>query len=189
MSSPATIILQIQYPLDYPDEAPRLDLSMPPNAPKHPFFDIHTDRDGLMSALEPTVEENLGMAMVYTLVLAVKDAAERLIAERQQAAEDEREHEIAKVEEEENRKFHGTPVTRESFLAWRTRFKEELEDAEKKRLEDALAEDKKKRVAKDEVRLTGKQLWERGLTGKIEDDEDEDAVDALDRVEKLKIEA
>jgi hypothetical protein len=164
---------------------------MPPNAPKHAFFDIHTDRSGLLSALTPTISENLGMAMVYTLVLAVKDSAERLIAERQQAAMAVREAEQAKAEEEENRKFHGTPVTRESFLAWRTRFRDEMEEEARRKAEEALVEDKKRRVGKEEVRLTGKELWERGLAGKIEEDEEDDGdgVDALERVEKLKIEA
>jgi hypothetical protein len=79
-------------------------------------------------------------------------------------------------------------VTRETFLAWRKRFREEMEEAERKRAEEVILEDKKKRVAKEEVKLTGKQLWERGLAGKVDDDDDEDAVDALEGVEKLKIE-
>ena len=64
------------------------------------------------------------MAMVFTLVSSVKESAELLIAERQQAVQTLKDVEAARAEEEENRKFHGTAVTRESFLAWRKRFRQ-----------------------------------------------------------------
>lgn len=127
------------------------------------------------------------MAMVFTLVSALKDSTETLIAERQKAVEAAREVELRKAEEEENAKFHGTPVNRETFLAWRQKFMAEIEEEERRRQEEALAEDKKKKAVKDEVRLTGKQLWERGLVGKGE--EDEEGSDALESIDKLKIEA
>jgi len=49
------------------------------------------------------------------------------------------------------------------------------------------AAEKKRNRGKDAVvLLTGKQLWERGLAGKVEEDED---YDDLPEVEKLKVEA
>lgn len=126
------------------------------------------------------------MAMVFTLVSTLKDSAELLISERQKAVQALKEVEAAKAEEEENAKFHGSAVTRDSFLAWRDKFKQETEEAEKKRQEEMLADDRKKRAMKEEVRLTGKQLWERGLAGKVEEEEDGD--EPID-VSKLKIEA
>ncbi|KAF2094730.1 RWD-domain-containing protein [Rhizodiscina lignyota] len=185
-SEPPTIILQVQYPENYPDEAPRLDLSTPPNAPKHKHLDIQEDKARLLEALEPTIEENMGMAMIFTLVSTLKDGAELLIAERQKAVQAQKEFEAAQAEEEENAKFHGSAVTRESFLAWREKFRLEIEEAEKRRQEEMLAEDKKRRAMKEEVRLTGKQLWERGLAGKGEEEDDGD--ESID-VSKLKIEA
>ena len=178
----------MQYPPNYPDEAPRLDLSAPPNALKHQWLDIQEDKARLLESLEPTVEENLGMAMIFTLVSSLKDSAESLIAERQNAAQAERESALKKAEEKENAKFHGTPVTRDTFLAWREKFMAEMEETERERQEEAIAEDKKKKVVKEEVRLTGKQLWERGLAGKGEEDA-EDEGDGLEGVDKLKIEA
>jgi len=179
----ATLILQVEYPEAYPDDAPRLDLSAPPNAPKHRYFDVQYDKARLLEALEPTIEENLGMAMVFTLVSTLKDSAELLVSERQKAVQALQEVEAAKAEEEENRKFHGTAVTIESFMAWRDKFKKEMDDIEEKRREEALLDMKKARV-KEETKLTGKQLWERGLAGKGDEDEDEEGVD----IEKLKIE-
>jgi hypothetical protein len=127
------------------------------------------------------------MVMVFTLVSTLKDSAELLISERQNAVQALKEFEAAKAEEEENAKFHGTSVTRESFLDWHEKFRQEMEEAEKRRQEEMLAEDKKRRAVKEEVRLTGRQLWERGLVGRDEEEEDE-GDEAID-VSKLKIEA
>jgi hypothetical protein len=179
----------VEYPPDYPDEAPRLDLIPPPNAPKHPHFDIQDDKAKLLESLEPTIDENLGMAMVFTLVSTLKDSAELLIAERQQASQAIKEFEAAKIEEEENRKFHGTPVTRETFMEWSRKFKEEILEEEKRKKEEQEAEDKKKRVFKEEVKMTGRELWEKGLAGKIEED-DGDGEDGLEgMMDKTTIEA
>ena len=126
------------------------------------------------------------MAMVFTLVSTLKDSAELLIFERQKAAQAVKDFEAAKAEEEENRKFHGTSVTRESFLEWRDKFRNEMEEVEEKRREEKEADDKKKRV-KVEERLTGRQLFERGLVGKMEEEDEDGEVDALRDVQKLKI--
>jgi hypothetical protein len=50
-------------------------------------------------------------------------------------------------------------------------------------------EDKKRKGGKEEVKLTGKQLWEQGLVGKHDDDEDDDGEDALAAIDKLKVTA
>jgi hypothetical protein len=125
------------------------------------------------------------MQMIFTLVTTLKDSAELLITERQGAKAALAEIEAQKVEEEENRKFQGEAVTRESFLKWRDEFQGELAEEEQRKKEDQEAEDKKK-GKKDEKKLTGRELWERGLVGKIEEDEGEDA---LERIKNLKIEA
>lgn len=167
--------------------APELKISSPPNAPKHSRLDIQEDREHLLETLQPTIEENMGMAMVFTLVSALKESAESLMADRANAVQAEKEQIAAKAEEEENRKFQGTPVNRETFLEWNARFQQEIRDEEQREREEKDAEDKKKRSGKEEKKLTGRQLWEQGLAGKADYDEgDEDAIPAID---KLKVSA
>ncbi|KAK1078982.1 Protein gir2 [Friedmanniomyces endolithicus] len=175
------ILLNIRYPEAYPDEAPRLDITQPPNAPRYDHLDIQNDKARLLEALGPTIEESMGMAMVFALVSALKDAAELLAI---QAVKDV---ESAKAEEEENRKFEGEKVTRERFLAWREGFQREMADEAARRVAEVEAEEKKKREAREERKLTGKQLWQRGLAGNtVEEDEDE-GDDALEGVQKLRV--
>ncbi|KAJ9627981.1 Protein gir2 [Taxawa tesnikishii (nom. ined.)] len=182
-----TILLQVAYPEAYPDEAPRLDLSYPPNAPKYKHLDIQEDKTRLLDGLSDTIEENLGMAMIFTLVTTLKDEAELLISERQKAIQALRDFEAAQAEAEENRKFEGTKVTRETFLEWSSRFKKEMEEEKLRRQAEIEAEEKKKKGAKEEKKLTGKELWERGLAGKV--DEEDEGPDPLESMEKLKVAA
>jgi hypothetical protein len=183
--------LQVSYPEAYPDVAPDLEILAPPKAPKYPRFDIQEDRARLLEALQPSIEENtdMGEVMIFTLVNTLKESAETLISERVAASRAQREMEIVKADEEENRKFQGTLVTRETFLEWRERFRKEMEEAEQKRREEKEGEEKKKKPsAREEKRLTGRQLWEKGLTGKGDYDEEGDE-DLLAVVGKIKIAA
>ncbi|RWA12742.1 hypothetical protein EKO27_g2371 [Xylaria grammica] len=184
-SEPPTIILHVRYPDAYPDEAPMLDLSPPANAPPHPRFSVSADKEQLLKGLEDTIQENLGMAMVFTLVTTLTELAEQLMTERKEAVERERQEVLLAAEREENKKFHGTPVTPETFLKWRDDFMREMEEQRQREEEERLAELKKAKV-KEAPRLTGKQLWERGLVGKGDDEEDEPPIE---QVEKLKVAA
>ncbi|KAL2067174.1 hypothetical protein VTL71DRAFT_1598 [Oculimacula yallundae] len=188
-SEPPTIILQVKYPEAYPEEPPVLDILQPQNAPSHTYFSVASDKDTLLDGLKETIEENMGMAMIFTIYSTLKDNAEQLVAERQAAARAVHEQRQLAAEQEENKKFHGTPVTPETFTSWRKDFRKEMEEQRIREEEaDEAAEKKKNRGRDTVVQLTGKQLWERGLAGKIdEDDEDDDTLPA--EVEKLKVEA
>ncbi|KAK5108588.1 hypothetical protein LTR62_008164 [Meristemomyces frigidus] len=182
------MILNVRYPEAYPDEAPQLDITAPPNAPRYDHLDVQQDKARLLEALQPTIEESMGMAMVYTLVSTLKDSAELLVSERQQAIQALKDIESAKAEAEENRKFEGEKVTRETFLAWSARFKQEMTDEAARKQMEVEAEEKKKRGKTEERKMTGKELWERGLAGKIMDEDDEeDGDDALEGIQKLKV--
>ncbi|KAK5628136.1 hypothetical protein RRF57_003851 [Xylaria bambusicola] len=182
---PPTLNLHVRYPEAYPDEAPILDLSPVPNAPVHPRFSVAGDKEQLLKGLEETVQENLGMAMVFALVTTLTELAEQLITDRKEAADREREEALLAAEHEENKKFQGTPVTPETFLKWREEFRREMEELRQREEEERLADLKKAKV-KEAPRLTGKQLWERGLVGKGEEEDDEPPTE---QVEKLKVAA
>jgi hypothetical protein len=146
-----------------------LSLSSPPNTRPHPLFDLRTSSDFLLASLDPIITENLGMAMIFTLISAVKENAEALIADETRTRQADREREASKAEEEENRKFHGEKVTRESFLRWREGFLKEKEEEERKMEEMEIERGKK--VIKGEDKLTGRQLWERGLVGRGDEED------------------
>ncbi|KAI9767268.1 MAG: hypothetical protein M1840_005868 [Geoglossum simile] len=179
---PPLILLHVTYTENYPDEAPILDLSLLPSAPKYPYLNISTDKTHLLTSLTPTVTENLGMQMIFTLVSTLKENTEALIAERQAVVRAVQEAQLLKLEEEENRKFHGTPVTRETFLEWRRGFRQELEEEEVRRKAEAETDEKKKKqgqIAREERKaMTGRELWEKGLVGKVDEEEECDEVDS-----------
>ncbi len=184
-AEPPVMLLTVRYPEDYPDKAPLLELTAPLNSTPHQYLNIAEDKDRLLQELEATVEENLGMAMVFTLVSAVKEAAEQLAVERREAAAKAHEEAVLAAEREENKKFHGTPVNRDTFLKWREGFLKELEETRIREEEERLAEMKKARI-KEPAKLTGKQLWERGLATAGQEEVDEDGV-PTDEVQKLKV--
>jgi len=177
------ILLRVAYPEEYPDVPPELDISAPPNASRYPHLDLQEDKGRLLESLQPTIEENMGMAMVFTLVSTLKDGAELLITERIKAVQTMKDVELAKAEEEENRKFHGTAVTRDSFLEWRDKFRKDMEEEERRKVEEKEAEDKKKRIVREDIGLTGREMFEKGLVGKTDEDEDIEG-----EVDNLKIE-
>jgi hypothetical protein len=153
------------------------------DAPEHPYLDVNEDAPNLLTELNPTIEENMGMAMVFTLVSTLKDSAEQLIGERQAASRAVHQARIAKAEAEENKKFQGTPVTAETFVVWREGFRKELEEEDRVKREEKEADDKKKRT-KEERKWSGRELWEKGLVGKVEE-EDVDGVEV--DLHKLKL--
>lgn len=182
------MVLTVRYPEDYPDKAPHLDLAPDDNSAKHPLFSVAHDKDHLLLTLEPVIEENMGMAMVFTLVTTLKEEAEQLVEQRKQALLAAQEERAQAAEREENKKFHGTPVTRETFLSWREGFIKEMEEAQKREEEERAAEMKKARI-KEPTKLSGRQLWERGLAKGEEVDDAEDGAAPAEEMEKLKVSA
>ncbi|KAK4349880.1 hypothetical protein RND71_029193 [Anisodus tanguticus] len=164
----------------YPDEPPLLNVSS--------LKGIHSgDLKILKEKLEQEAVENLGMAMVYTLVSSAKDwLSERFAQETgNEGAEDDeaKKEELAAPGNLADLAcayiFISNSVvlfTVETFLAWRERFEAELALEKAKLMPDsALAVTKEKR-------LTGRQWFESGrASGKaaaaIAEESDEDDID------------
>jgi hypothetical protein len=186
-SEKPSFLLQVRYPDEYPDKAPHLDILAPPNAFTHDHFNVADDREQLLAGLTETIEENIGIAMIFTIVSALKEAAEQLVQDRKDAEAKVHEEAALAAEREENKKFQGTPVNPETFMKWREGFLKEMEEQRLREEEERLAELKKAKV-KEPVKLTGKQLWERGLAGKVDEGDEDDDV-PTEGVEALTVEA
>ncbi|RWS04547.1 RWD domain-containing protein 1-like protein [Dinothrombium tinctorium] len=139
--------LTFTFTRNYPEEAPEIEVSLAGDN-----FD-ENDEQQLLELLNNEANNNLGMVMVFTLVSV---ATEWLNTKRdQQKVEKQREVERRKREEEEAemKKFEGTRVTVESFLAWKRKFELEMAQINQKQSIDLCNK-----------KLTGKELFEKDKT-------------------------
>mmetsp|Transcript_13868 Transcript_13868/g.29929 ORF Transcript_13868/g.29929 Transcript_13868/m.29929 type:complete len:259 (+) Transcript_13868:285-1061(+) len=101
--------------------------------------------------LEQQVQENLGMAMIFTLVTAAREWLRNIAGSGAGAVDPELERRRQADEEEAKRaaaRAHGTPVTIDSFNAWKAKY-----DAERAAARALLEAAKEKEGA---ARLSGK---------------------------------
>jgi len=154
------LTLEVQYPSDYPDVLP--DLSIHPIEGEGEIED--SEIDGLLNGLRDVGEENLGIAMTFTLVSHLREQLSSLVktrAERKQKEEMEKERLDLEAEEARTR---GTPVTPETFGAWKIKFDQELAAAKKAREEEklrGLTPKEREEIKRIVGRLSGRQLFER----------------------------
>ncbi|KAJ6496656.1 RWD-domain-containing protein [Mycena vitilis] len=169
------ITLEVQYPPQYPDVLP--DMSLHAIEGEGEIED--SEIDGLLQDLRAVGEENIGIAMTFTLVSHLREQLAVLVktrTERRRKEEVEKERLALEAEEARTR---GTPVTQESFKAWKTKFDQELATAKKNREDEKLRgltpkeREETKRIA---GRFSGRQLFERNKN--LEEDTllEEDAV-------------
>lgn len=134
----------------YPDEAPLIKLS---NVQGMSNEDIQS----LQQVVDDQIQENLGMAMIYTIVTAAQEWMQDHANVPQEATLDPEEAKKRAIEAEEARlaaaRAHGTQVTPETFTQWRKRF-----DTELTLQKASLAE--QQQAAEKKGRLTGKQFFQ-----------------------------
>ncbi|XP_066277938.1 RWD domain-containing protein 1-like isoform X2 [Branchiostoma lanceolatum] len=140
---PLGVDLQFTYVPTYPDAPPDMEVLSPQNL---------TDEDvrNIQELLQQQAEENLGMVMVFTLVSAVQERLSELVEEKKKQAEEDRERKQREDEEKEKKRFEGTRVNIETFLAWKARFDQEI-----------MEKMKSKKEVDNSKKLSGKQLFER----------------------------
>lgn len=145
LSTPVELALIFSHTEKYPDEPPLLNVKS--------LRGIHTeDLRILKENLEQEASENLGMAMVYTLVSSAKE----WLSERYGADTNAEDAEAEEATKDDVIIPHGEPVTVETFLAWRERFEAELA------LERAKLMPESALTAPKEKRLSGRQWFESG---------------------------
>lgn len=132
----------------------------------------------LINEIQEQIETDMltGMQMCFALISSIKEKAEQHFMEQLNLKQQQHEKELQAREKEEQAKFHGTKVTRESFLAWRETFRKEL-NLDKR--------DEQRRVEAHHGRLTGKQMFEQGVEGTLDDVDDVDVEDATDKLKNL----
>lgn len=187
-----TVSIDFRLPEKYPEEAPMIELEAfeegqqeeDDEDEEEPEFDEHGNRmsskfqslpdqinfDSYLPELQVLLEEQiendmlLGMQMCFTLISSVKDLCETWFVDQLASLEKQHELELQAREREEQKKFRGTKVTRESYLQWREKFRKELGIDQR---------DEKRRLDAHHGKMTGRVIFERGLAGDMDDEEDD----------------
>ncbi|PFH54376.1 hypothetical protein AMATHDRAFT_135578 [Amanita thiersii Skay4041] len=152
------VTLCVHYTDSYPDELPDLSLKVVEGEISD------QDIDELISQLLAAGEENIGMAMTFTLATFLREKLSQLMRskeEKQKQAEMERERQML---EEEEARTRGTPVTIESFKVWKAKF--DKETAQKKAQEEderlkSMTPKEREEYKRLTSRLSGRHLFER----------------------------
>ncbi|GMH45904.1 hypothetical protein BSKO_13867 [Bryopsis sp. KO-2023] len=169
-----------QHTAEYPDEVPNIRLRS--------LFGLNDDEVAeVQSVCTESMEDHMGMAMVFSLIEVAKewlrskanvsdDNIKGLTAEEIQKQKEE--------EEEEERRAHrsmGTPVTPETFAAWKEKFDKEM----------ALLKAQQEEEIKTDIKaavlgaVTGKQWFmSQDRMGRKESSEDEDFFDDVEEDEE-----
>jgi len=154
------ITLEVQYPPQYPDVLP--DLSLHALEGEGEIED--SEIDGLLKDLRAVGEENLGIAMTFTLVSHLREQLSALVKTRsERKRKEEMEKERLALEAEEAR-TRGTPVTPEAFRAWKIKFDQEIAATKKARDDEklrGLTPKEREETKRMTARLSGRQLFER----------------------------
>ncbi|KAF9053652.1 RWD domain-containing protein [Hymenopellis radicata] len=157
-ADPLRVTLRVSYPDGYPDTLPTLSL----DSEEGTLADHEVSK--LLSELNTVGEENLGMAMTFTLVSHLREQLSALVRSRAELHEkEEAEKERLALEAEEAR-TRGTPVTLESFKAWKAKF--DAEQAKRKHREESdrlvgLSPKEREEWKRITARLSGRQLFEK----------------------------
>lgn len=202
-----TICVGFRLPETYPEVAPVIELKAEEEGhsdeeedeeEEEPEFDDHGNRivgklksmpdqihfEGYMPELQVHLEEQiendmlLGMQMCFALISSVKELCETWFVDQLAALERQHELELQAREKEEQKKFRGTKVTRESYLAWRQKFRKELGIDQR---------DEKRRTDAHHGKMTGREIFERGLAGDMDDEAEEPDASLADALKKTVI--
>ncbi|KFB53069.1 AGAP003063-PA-like protein [Anopheles sinensis] len=133
--------LLFTYTEKYPDTAPLVEIEEPTN------FQENFEEE-LLEHIHKTIEENIGIEMIFSLVSSAQEWLNVKYDELKHAAENAKEEEKKKREEEEMKKFEGTRVTVETFMAWKTKFELDMGITERK-----------EKIAAECRKLTGRELF------------------------------
>jgi hypothetical protein len=124
----------------------------------------------ILQKLNTAAEENLGMAMIFTLVSILKETLEELLV-----STEVKEKEIAKLAEEREKQklrdevesqirggLRRTPITYELFLEWKAKFDAwKVEQRKKGNDVDNVRGRNREKEKREEGRLNGREVFQR----------------------------
>ncbi|VDN01640.1 unnamed protein product [Thelazia callipaeda] len=152
------VTLSLWLSVDYPDAIPKIEVT----GIESKFSD---ERIGKVQKMLTNVAiENLGMPMIFTIVSALQDEIGHLIEELKAEEIEAEQLAIQKKEAQEQKKFEGTRVTPEVFLAWKINFDTEMQAIKKK--ENLASFIRESQIS---GKLTGRQLFLRDATLNLSD--------------------
>ncbi|OSD01612.1 RWD-domain-containing protein [Trametes coccinea BRFM310] len=164
---PLALALDVEYTDGYPDSLPNFSLE----ATEGELDEAEIKH--LHDELQKVGEENLGMAMTFTLVTHLRERLSGLLREREERARQEEAEKERRAIEAEEARTRGTPVTVESFRSWKARFDKEMAEKRAREEEEKLkgmSPKEREEYKRMQTRLTGRQLFERDRTLGSEDE-------------------
>lgn len=179
------VLLDVKYPAEYPEVIPELDVIIPEeeeeeeeelddddddsdndadtnlmlNLSETVFF----EREDLSQLVDKLIEEaniQIGIPSVFALASQLKEEAEILFQNKVDQAQKKYDEESLAREMEDQKKFHGTKVTKDSWNEWRSGFRKEM------KVEETDLDNFNKM---HNGKLSGREIFEKGLAG---DDDD-----------------
>lgn len=184
------LLLVVRYTPNYPEEIPNLEIlkveeefeeldSDEESDTENQFVPIselteleRADLKILHVKLLEEAEMNLGFPSIFALAALLKDEAEALFVKKVDEAQKLYDRDLLAREAEEQKKFHGTKVTKESYAEWREKFRAEMEFEKKDKLRYEQIHGGK---------MTGREVFEKGLAG------DEDELELAEGASKLTV--
>ncbi|KAF3985760.1 hypothetical protein FT663_05168 [Candidozyma haemuli var. vulneris] len=186
-----SVVLDVKYTPTYPEEVPKLNVTVDSEELPVPSDDEDDDADksklvhlseqielgkldatSLTKRLEEEAELNIGIPSVFALAALLKDEAEALFQAKLDAAQKKYEDELLAKEAEEQKKFFGTPVNKDTYSDWRAKFRKEM------RIEEL---DRSRFEKMHNGKMTGREIFEKGLAGN-EEDEFDDVAESMQKV-------
>lgn len=182
--------LNVKYPETYPEVVPILEITIDedevvvedededgedPNKAIHLSESIEFSKEDLkflLNKLNEEAELQIGMPSVFALATQLKDESEILFQKKLDKAQKDYDDKLLAKERQEQNKFIGTEVTKESWLKWRNDFRNELQIELK---------DKERQDKIHNGKLTGREIFERGLAG------DDDLLDITDNLKQVTV--
>ncbi|KAH9451299.1 hypothetical protein MJO28_009185 [Puccinia striiformis f. sp. tritici] len=156
-SNPLTVNLKIKYTENYPDELPEIRIE----SVEGELTEL--ELESTIEKLKEAGRESIGMAMIFTLSLALQQELGQILSDRAIEVIRLEQEETKKTEEAEAARKKGTPINKETFAVWRAKFYEQnqlkkLKD-EEERYKSLTPKEREERK-KSGTKLTGRRLFE-----------------------------